>query len=114
MFRVPAAIEDLFDLRGLEGFFDGRVAFEQRHEAALAFPDLHRLRLHDFIGAFAGQARVGQRQQRRLGEDESLEGVEVLLHAVGIDQQVFDDAGQAVEREVGQDGRIRRDHALDR
>src|SRR5690606_3029581 len=38
---------------------------------------------------------------------------EVRFHAVGIDQQLLDDAGEAVEREVEVDGGVRRDAALD-
>ena len=40
--------------------------------------------------------------------------VEILLHVLRIHDQLVDDAGEAVEREIERDGRIRPDHALDR
>ena len=44
---------------------------------------------------------------------EAAEPVEIGLHALGIDQQLLDDAGEAIEREIERHRRVRADHALD-
>ena len=46
--------------------------------------------------------------------ESAAERVEVLHHAVGIDDELVDHAGKAAQREVERDGRIRPDDALDR
>ena len=45
---------------------------------------------------------------------QAAQTVEVLLHVDGIDQELVDDPGEAHQREVEGDRRVRADHALDR
>ena len=46
--------------------------------------------------------------------NEAAEPVEVLLHVFGINQQLVDQARQAIKREIQRHRRIGRDHALGR
>src|SRR3546814_1887973 len=65
------------------------------------------------VGVLAADAGLGQRQQHALRMHQAAEAVEVLLHGVGIDQQLLDHAGETVQREVERHRRVRRNHALD-
>ena len=45
--------------------------------------------------------------------DEATQPLEIGPHAIGIDDELVHQAGQAEEREIERDGRVRPDHALD-
>ena len=81
---------------------------------AVRFPDLHRVALDERVAVLAAEPRLGQREQHPLRVDEAAHAVEVLLHPLGIDEQLVDDAGQPGEREIERDRRVRADEPLDR
>ena len=70
---------------------------------AVRFPHLHRVALDQRIAVLAAEAGLGQREQHALRMDEAAHAVEVLLHPLGIDEQLVDHAGQPGEREVERD-----------
>src|SRR5215207_6567694 len=96
--EVIAEVEVLLDLGGLQLGADGWIALQEREEIALALPDLHGVRLHRFVGVLARHAGLGQRDQHPLRMHQPAEPVEVLLHVAGIDHELVDQAGQAIER----------------
>src|SRR5579872_6935055 len=79
---------------------DVLVGLEQFEEIAFAFPDLHRVALHEAIGVFARDALLRQRQQDALGMNQAAETVEVLHHVFWVDDQLLYDAGEATQRKI--------------
>ncbi len=76
------------------------------------FPDFERVALHHGVGVFAADASLSQGKQDPLGHHKPAELVHVGQHVVGIDDQLFDDAGKTVQGEVQCDGRIGTNGAL--
>ena len=64
----------------------------QQRQLAVRLPDLHRVALNQRIGVLAAEARLGQREQHALRVDEPAHAVEILLHPLGIDEQLVDHA----------------------
>src|SRR6185369_2557704 len=91
----------------------GLEQVEQR-QRAVGFPHLHRVALDQRIRLLSANAGLGQRQHHPLRMDEAAHAVEVLQHPAGVDHELVDQAGEAPEREVEGDRRVRPDEALDR
>src|SRR5581483_1056140 len=91
---------------------DLRIALDSRPEIAFFLPSLHRVRLHYPIRLFAQHARRGQIQQQLAGEYQPFRHFQVAPHAVRIDQHLIDEVDGFVQQVVGQDRRIRQDHAF--
>ena len=75
---------------------------------------MHGLFLDDAVGVFAGDAGLREGEQDALAEDQAAHAIQIGFHAVGVDQQLFDHAGKAVEGEVERDGGVRPDDAFHR
>src|SRR5690606_13127942 len=71
-----------------------------------------RRRLHDVVGLLAREAGVDQRVQDPLREDEAAQQVDVGGHALGVDDEVVEDALQAPEGVAGEGRRVGQRHAL--
>ena len=72
------------------------------------------LRCTSAYASLAAHAFLGQREQYALRMHEAAEAIEVLLHAVGIDQQLVDYACHPRQREVERHGRVGADHTFHR
>ncbi len=67
--------------------------------------------LDEAVGVFAGR-RFDEVEEELAGEDEAAGGFEVLQHAVGVDEQFFDEVRGLGEEIVGEDGGVGKDDAL--
>src|SRR5581483_10895816 len=112
--EVITEIELLLDLLVVEIALHIGVLLEQRLEVAFAAPDRHGVPLHELVGLLAACTLLSEREQQPLRMHEAAQAIEILLHVLGVDQQLVDQAGEAVEREVEGNRRIGSDHALDR
>src|SRR5439155_4478081 len=76
------------------------VAADQSGEIRLLFPGTHRMALDKPVRIVAREARIDERQQKPMAEDESVTRLEVPAHSFGIDDEAVDDPGEAVEHVV--------------
>ena len=81
---------------------------------SIGFPHLHRVALYQHITVLAAEACLGEGQQHTLRVDEATHAIEILLHPLGVDKQLVDDAGKAREREIERDRCVGADEPLDR
>jgi hypothetical protein len=57
------------------------------------------------VGLVAAQAALNECKQEPLAEDEAAAGVEVLAHAIGVDDEALDEPAETVEHIVdGEEG----------
>ena len=68
--------------------------------------------LNEPVGVVARKPRVHERQQEPMAEDEPVTRLEVPPHPLGIDDEAFDDPGEAVEHVVEREERVGNDDAL--
>src|ERR1700730_18516748 len=88
--EVITEVELLGYLGDGEIFLPLGVLLQQRLEIALAAPHRHRVALHELVGVLAAAAFLRQRNQKPLRMNEAAEPVEILLHVLGVDQQLVD------------------------
>ena len=100
--------------RGHAGIFQQIGAEILGAHAAQSLPGCHGAALHGGIGIFAAHARLGQRQQHLLAMHHATQAFQIGLHARGIDGELFHHAGQAHQREIECNRRIRANHAFHR
>ena len=113
MFGVIAEVEFLFDLGRRQCRRDLGIGKEFFLEVLALFPDLHGVALDEAIGVLAADAGLSEGKKDALAHHEATELVHVPEHVLGVDDELFDHTGEAVEREIEGDGRVRRDAALD-
>ena len=115
MLEVIVEIEPVLDFRRCHFGRDIWVSLKQFHQrfCAVGFPHLHRIALNDVVAVLTANTRLSQRQKHPLRMDKSAHAVEILLHTLWVDKQLVDDTGQAAQREIKGDGRIRSDIAFD-
>ena len=75
-------------------------------------PGAHRMALDEPVGIVACKARVDEREQEPVAEDEPVARVEVPPHSLRIDDETFDDPGEAVEHVVECEEGVGNDDAL--
>ena len=80
----------------------------------IAAPRFHRVALDRRVGRLAAHALLGQGQQDALREHQPAQRHRGWPSCVGIDHELLDHAGHAVERKVERAGGIGRDIALGR
>ena len=68
--------------------------------------------LDEAVGVFAGHAGFGEIEEELAGEDEAAGGFEVLQHAGGVDEELFDEVRCLREQVIDEDGGIGEDDAL--
>src|SRR5258707_15855384 len=90
------------------------VLFQQRLEVAFAAPHRHGVALHELVGVLAAGAFLGQGDQKALRMNEAAEAVEVLLHVLRVDQELVDQAREAVKGKIQRHPCIGRDYAFGR
>src|SRR5436309_11349868 len=88
--EMMAEVELLGYLGAAEIFLHLGVLFQQRLEVAFAAPYRHGVALHELVGVLAATAFLRQRDQQALRMNEAAEAVEVLLHVLGVNQQLLD------------------------
>ena len=84
----------------------------QLAEVAAAVPCLHRQALDEPVGLVSLQARLHESQEQALAEVEAVAGVEVLSHALGMDDETVDEPCEAVEHVVDGEERVGDDDPL--
>ncbi len=80
----------------------------------MAVPGDHCVALDGAVGVLAAHAGLGQCEQHALRVDEAAEGLQIVPHALGVDDEPVDKSGQPGQCEIERDRRVRRDDALDR
>ena len=88
------------------------IGAHQLGEGLAGLPALHGQTLHGLISLLARQAGGDEGGEHALGEVQAVGTLHVLLHALGLDHQAVQQAAQAVEHVVGQDGGVGHDDAL--
>src|SRR5579863_6423307 len=111
--ELARVVERLRELFRTEQRGDGGIAGDFIAEDDILFPRAHGVRLHEAVGVFAEHAGLDEIDQELAGEDEAAGGLEIALHALGVDEQAVDQVGGFGEQVVGEDGRVREDDALD-
>src|SRR6266849_3939204 len=96
--EVIAEVELLGYLGVAEILLHLSVLFQQRLEVAFAAPHRHGVALHELVGVLAAGAFLRQGDQKTLRMNEAAEAVEVLLHVFWVDQELVDQAREAVKR----------------
>ena len=81
-------------------------------EDEVVLPGVHGVGLDEAVGVFAGHAGFGEVEEELAGEDEAAGGFEVLRHAGGVDEELFDEVVGLGEEVVGEDGGVGEDDAL--
>src|SRR5215203_4425607 len=93
-------VEDGFDAVRPERVCDRIVGADEVAEVALLVPCAHRMRLHEPVRLVSRQARLDEREQQPVAEEEVVARVEVAAHPVGVDDEAVDDPDEPVEHVV--------------
>jgi len=112
--RVIGFIEQRLDLVRAEPRRDPGVSLEIVDKPTFAAPGGHRAALDEGIGVLARDALLGQGEQNALRMNEAAEAVEIFAHPFRIDDEIFDDARKAMQREIKMDRRVRANPAFNR
>src|SRR5262249_51719309 len=83
-------------------------------EAYALIPDLHRQRLHYFVGLFPARTLPSKCEQQITARGETAERLEVGSHSRRIYLQTVDQPFGFTYQVVDEDARIGNDHPLDR
>jgi len=108
-----------FEFAFLEMFGNFGRGFELFHEIRVVaagvfdFPGFHRGILHEFVGGFAGEAFLDEREQDGLAVPHAEREAEVLLHVRGIDDDAVHQAREQAEHVIEQRAAVGEDDALD-
>src|SRR5579859_2717379 len=111
--QLPIQVEGMVELLAREARGDLLVFAHQGAKVQSLLPGTHGKFLHDAVGVFALHAAFGQVEQKLAAEDQAAGALQVLLHALRIDEHLLDQVGGFVEQIIHEDGGIGQDHALD-
>src|SRR5256886_2803528 len=109
---VPDGGLEIEDRIEIEPAGDLRIVPDELGEICLLLPRAHRMALYEPVGVVARQARIDQRQQEAMTEDEPVARFEIPPHSLGIDDEPCDDPGKAVEHVIECEERVGNDDAL--
>ena len=93
------------------------ISSSARHELAeveLLVPGAHRVALDEAVGVVAREARLDEREQHALAEEEVVARLEVAAHPLGAHDEAVDEPREAVEHVVEREERVGDDDALGR
>ena len=99
---------------GVDAGGDLLVGAAQLAEVELLLPGAHRVALDEPVRAVAREARVDEREQQALAEEETAAELEVAPHLLRADDQACDEPREALENVVERQERVRDRDALGR
>ena len=108
-----------FKFTFLEMFCHGCISFELLYEVRVVaagvfdLPRFHRGVLADFVGGFARQAFLDEREQNRLAVPHAQTQAEIFFHVRRIDDDAVHQAREQAEHVIEQRAAIGEDDALD-
>src|SRR5215204_1426981 len=79
---------------------DRAVGADELLEVLFLLPRAHRVGLDETVGLVPRHARLDQREQQLVAEDEAVASLEVAPHPLRIDDEPLDDPAEAVEHVV--------------
>src|SRR5439155_18936261 len=68
-----------------------RIAVDELPEIRLVLPGAHGMALDQPVGVSACEARLDERQQEAMAEDEAVRGVDIATHSLRIDDEAVHD-----------------------
>src|SRR5258708_1933187 len=94
---VPDGCSQVEDGVEINAAGDLWIAADELGEVRLLSPGARGVPGGGGVGGVAGGPRLYERQQQPMAEDEPVTRLEVPPHPLGIDDEAFDDPGEAVE-----------------
>src|SRR5438034_6397102 len=109
---VPDGRLEVEDRLEIDPSDDLRIAADELRKIGVLLPRTHRVALYEPVGVVAGEARIDERQQEAMAEDEAVTRFEIPPHPLGVDDEAFDDPRKAVEHVIECEERVGNDDAF--